>query len=63
MELVCAPLISVLEFVVVIKLNWQSFKGSHFPVLTNMQNIIRTFHSRHRTKTICTLVTKFLVSL
>lgn len=50
MKLACAPLISVLQFVVLIKLNWQSFKGSHIPVLTNLQNIITTFHSHHRSK-------------
>lgn len=63
MELVSAPLISVLQFVVVIKLTWQSSKGSHFPILTNMQNIITTFHSSHRPKIICQVITKILVNL
>lgn len=54
MKLVCAPLISALQFVMVIKPNWQSFQGSHVPFLINLQNIITTFHSHRRPKIVNT---------
>lgn len=50
MKLVHALLISALELVEVIKLNWQSFKRSRVPILTNLQNFITTFHLHHRHK-------------